>query len=321
MKKIWSFGLAMLDVVTQPVHQWPETGGAEITETTDLVIGGMALNTAATLAKLGRVDVGLIASIGDDVGGRVLKSELQALGVDLQRLSVSENNPTGVAICCVHPGGERSMFLCFGANNELSLKTANLDGLQAGDIFHVGGSMCIEKTSGGYLAAILQKVKEQGLLTSVDTMWDGTGKWWSLLEPCLPYTDILLTNDDEARRYAECENLDDAAGKFMQHGAEMVIIKAGEQGATVYSETWRGHVDILPVESRDATGAGDAFAGGFLLGLAHGWDVRQAALFGSAVGAECVTAYGATTGIKSYAETIAFIHEHNRAGDWNWELD
>jgi len=321
MKKIWSFGIAMLDVVTQPVHRWPETGGAEITDTTDLVIGGMALNTAATIAKLGEADIGLIASIGDDVGGRVLQSELQSLGVDVRRLAIRPTSPTGVAICCVHPGGERSMFLCFGANNELGLETADLDGFHAGDIFHVGGSMCIEKTSGKYLATILQKVKQQGVLTSVDTMWDGTGKWWSLLKPCLPHTDILLTNDDEARRYAECQALDQAAEKFMHHGAKTVIIKAGEKGATIYDQEWSGHIDILPVETRDATGAGDAFAGGLLLGLAHGWNIEQAALFGSAVGAQCVTAYGATTGIKSYAETVDFMRSQDRAGEWNWELN
>jgi len=320
MKKIWSFGIAMLDVVTQPVHKWPETGGAEVTETTDLVIGGMALNTAATLAKLGKVDVGLIAAVGDDVGGRVVRAELETLGVDLSRLTISTTRPTGVAICCVHPGGERSMFLCFGANNELSPQTANLADFEHGDIFHVGGSMCIEKTSGKHLAAILQSVKGQGLLTSVDTMWDGTGKWWSLLEPCLPHTDILLTNDDEARRYAGCEDIDEAARKFLQGGPETVIIKQGERGATVFDDRWSGHVDILEVESRDATGAGDAFAGGLLLGLSYGWDIEQATLFGSAVGAQCVTAYGATTGIKSYEETVRFIQESGRGADWNWEL-
>jgi len=320
MRKIWSFGIAMLDVVTQPVHKWPETGGAEVTDTTDLVIGGMALNTAATIAKLGKVDVGLIAAVGDDVGGRVVRAELESLGVDLSRLTVSSTSPTGVAICCVHPDGERSMFLCFGSNKELNPATANLSDLEEGDIFHVGGSMGIESTSGEHLASILKTVKDQGLRTSVDTLWDGTGKWWSLLEPCLPYTDILLTNDGEARRYAGCDDLDDAAAKFSSHGPGTVIIKMGEKGARVYDEAWSGHVGILEVTTRDATGAGDAFAGGLLLGLAHGWGMEQATVFGSAVGAQCVTAYGATTGIKSYGETVDFIRAQGRAAEWDWEL-
>ncbi|HLV80349.1 MAG TPA: PfkB family carbohydrate kinase, partial [Chthonomonadaceae bacterium] len=85
-------------------------------------------------------------------------------------------------------------------------------------------------------------------------------------------------------------------------------LKLGERGCYIRAaEGTEITLPALPVQAVDALGAGDAFVAGFLAGVARGWDLERCARFANAVGACCVTALGATTGIKSFAETLAFL--------------
>jgi sugar/nucleoside kinase (ribokinase family) len=68
----------------------------------------------------------------------------------------------------------------------------------------------------------------------------------------------------------------------------------------------------LETRVADTTGAGDAFAAGFLTGMAQGWDLPRCGLFGNAVGALCVQEVGATTGVRSMAETVSFAQAQGR---------
>ena len=67
MNKIWCLGIANVDIVTQPITRWPVFGGAVSSDTTELVLGGMALNTAVSIAKIGKVPVGLMSCIAHDI--------------------------------------------------------------------------------------------------------------------------------------------------------------------------------------------------------------------------------------------------------------
>ena len=68
-------------------------------------------------------------------------------------------------------------------------------------------------------------------------------------------------------------------------------------------------IPAFQVETVDALGAGDSFVAGFVAGLSKGWDLHRTARFACAVGAMCVTALGATPGIRSLEETEAFIRQ------------
>ncbi|MCG2768605.1 MAG: PfkB family carbohydrate kinase, partial [Anaerolineae bacterium] len=61
------------------------------------------------------------------------------------------------------------------------------------------------------------------------------------------------------------------------------------------------------VNVMDATGAGDAFAAGFIAGVWQGWSLEETARLANAVGALCVTGLGATGGVRSLPETMAFM--------------
>ncbi len=106
----------------------------------------------------------------------------------------------------------------------------------------------------------------------------------------LQRVDILLVNDEEARQLAGESNLLRAARWIQGQGPRIVVVKKGEHGAILFGEDWIFYVPGYPLEELfDPTGAGDAFAGGFLGYLAKADSVdpahlRRAMVYGSALG-------------------------------------
>ncbi len=111
----------------------------------------------------------------------------------------------------------------------------------------------------------------------------------SLLE-LLRRVRILLVNDEEVRQLADEPNLLKAARWVQERGPEIVIVKKGEHGAILFGDDWIFYVPGYPLEEVfDPTGAGDAFAGGFMGHLARAdsltpADLRRAMVYGSALG-------------------------------------
>lgn len=320
MSKIWTYGISNFDVVTQPVKDWPKPGELVLTDKTEFLPGGPAINTAITLRKLGYSDVGLIARFGSDRAGSILIRELQQVNIDTGLISVSETSPTAVCIVCVHPGGERSFLYSFGGNNELAPGDVDSSRIHSGDIFHLGAAMGTAKSRADLIVPLLTKLQRKEVKITVDTSFDPFGEWWPSLAPCLPYTDILFSNESEAKYLTGFDDPAAAAQKFNQSGAKAVVIKLGSKGAYIYSAEFTGYLDAFPVQALDSTGAGDAFCGGFLFGLERNWPIAQCGIFANAVGGLCVMAFGATTGIKSYQDTVEFIQAYDFTKKWIWRM-
>ena len=109
--------------------------------------------------------------------------------------------------------------------------------------------------------------------------------------------DILMVNDEEARDLAGRDNLLRAARWIRRRGPERVVVKKGEHGAVLYGPDGVFFVPGFPLEAvRDPTGAGDAFAGGFVgyLGSVRSpepGDYRRAMVYGSAMGSFAVESF------------------------------
>jgi len=161
-------------------------------------------------------------------------------------------------------------------------------------------------------AKVLKQAREWGITTSLDTAWDSKGNWMSVLEPCLQHLDIFMPSIEEARMITGKEDPPEIAEFLMSYGIGTVALKMGNRGSYVRTRDWEVSVPIYEVEALDATGAGDAFAAGFLAGVSRGWDHKKAAELANAVGACCTTAMGATAGIKNMQETLAFMNRANR---------
>lgn len=143
-------------------------------------------------------------------------------------------------------------------------------------------------------AKVLDQLAGRPQLTVLDTMnyWiEGARKD---LEQVLRRVDVLIVNDSEARQLAGTPNLVLAARNIQGMGPRTVVIKKGEHGALLFREDGVFSAPALPLEQVfDPTGAGDAFAGGFIGALAREGRtdeaaMRRAVIAGSAVASFCV---------------------------------
>ncbi|HEY8257957.1 MAG TPA: PfkB family carbohydrate kinase [Gemmatimonadales bacterium] len=123
------------------------------------------------------------------------------------------------------------------------------------------------------------------------------GKKPALLD-LLSRVDVLMVNDSEARELSGDWNIHRAGKWILNHGPTRVVIKQGEHGALLISESRTFYVPAYPLENVfDPTGAGDAFAGGFMAYLARTADtsdegLRRAMVYGAAMGSYAVEQFG-----------------------------
>ncbi len=118
------------------------------------------------------------------------------------------------------------------------------------------------------------------------------------LKKTLERVDIFILNDSEARLLSGDPNLVKSARIIRKMGPKTLIIKKGEHGALLFTETGIFAAPAYPLESiYDPTGAGDCFAGGFLGHLSRAEEIneselRKAVLYGSAMASFCVEKFG-----------------------------
>jgi len=114
------------------------------------------------------------------------------------------------------------------------------------------------------------------------------------LSETLKVMDVLVVNESEARLLAHEPNLIKAAKRIIGMGPRIVIVKKGEHGALLVTEETIFSAPAYPLENLyDPTGAGDAFAGGFVGWLARTDDLspenlKRAVIYGSALASFCV---------------------------------
>ena len=282
----------VLVVLDQPIRPDTDTP-ASIRQ----VPGGSAANTAAWLAALGQ-HVAFAGAVGAEDVVRVAAS---LPGVEARLVATPE--PTGSIVVLVQ-GEHRSMLTSRGANAELDLSAIDLDGF---DVLHLTGHPLLQSSDGGAaFTALIARAKAAGLVVSLDPgsagfLADfGAGRFLAAVAG----VDVLLPSLDEATL------LTDAAlhGATALNGAplhdamvlllpfETVVLKLGRHGAYVKArdgdEFLLQDVPAARTTIVDPTGAGDAFAAGFLAAWMVDRDAVAAARAASAVAARAVASAG-----------------------------
>ena len=149
----------------------------------------------------------------------------------------------------------------------------------------------------GLQLGVLDQVTEPALV-ACDTMNYWISSKRELVLELLRHIDILMVNDTEARELSSDWNIYRAAHWILQRGPKRVVIKQGEHGALLVDPDATFKVPAYPLqEVFDPTGAGDAFAGGFMGYLARSGDrstaaLRRAMVYGAAMGSFAVEAFG-----------------------------
>ena len=213
--------------------------------------------------------------------------------------------PTSATVVLVDRDGERSFLHLPGANGRLSSEELEPDGVFGGRALHVAGALVMSALDGAPTAGLLAEARRRGIHTSLDTVYDATGRW-ARVEPCLPHLDLLTVSLAEAQGISGEREPASATAWFRDRGVAEVALKLGSDGCYVAGAEFEGELPAFPVRAIDGTGAGDAFVAGVLYGRLAGWPLVDAARLGNAAGALATTAVGATEGLLDLDGTLAF---------------
>jgi sugar/nucleoside kinase (ribokinase family) len=300
-------GILVADIVGRPLRAIPDPGKLVLVDEMSLHTGGCATNTATALGRLG-LPVEVIGKVGLDSLGDFVLNALAERSIGCGGITRDKEVGTSATMVMVSPDGERRFVHYIGANARLTLEDIDLAMVKAGSILHVGGSLVLPGIDGQPTAELLRHARLAGVTTFLDTVWDDTGRWMEILSPCLPYIDYFVPSLPEGQALTGLDDPTEVAHSLLQRGVKTVGLKMGVDGCLVMSDN--GQVFRLPafqVDVVDATGAGDAFAAGFIAGVWHGWSMEQTARFANAVGALCVTGLGASGGVRTLSETLLFM--------------
>jgi sugar/nucleoside kinase (ribokinase family) len=306
-KPIICLGILVADIVGRPLRAVPDLGKLVLVDEMSLHTGGCAINTATALARLG-LPVEVIGKVGLDSFGDFVLNALAERNIGTRGITRDKEVGTSATMVMVAPDGERRFVHYIGANACLTLEDIDLTMVEAGSILHVAGSLVMPGIDGQPTAALLLHARAAGVTTFLDTVWDDTGRWMDVLAPCLPHVDYFVPSLPEGQALTGLDDPTEVARALLERGVRTVGLKMGVDGCLVMSG--EGQVIRIPaflVDVVDATGAGDAFAAGFIAGVWHGWPMEQTARFANAVGALCVTGLSASGGVRSLSETLLFM--------------
>jgi sugar/nucleoside kinase (ribokinase family) len=296
-------GILVADAIARPVDDVPPRGALELVDEISLHGGGCALNTASALVRLG-LEATVVGKVGADPFGDFILQLLDERGVDPRGVLQDSAVSTSATVVLVDSVGERTFLHLPGANGQLRQEELDEDALFSGRALHVAGALVMPELDGSPTAGVLEEARARGLTTSLDTVWDATGRWDRLL-PSLPHLDLFVPSLAEGSAISAQPDAESAATWFRERGVGTVALKLGAEGCFVASEEFEGFVAAPAVEAIDGTGAGDAFAAGLLFGHLAGWPLERSAALANAAGALAATAVGAVEGVRGLEETLA----------------
>ena len=162
-------------------------------------------------------------------------------------------------------------------------------------------------------------------LVAADTMNYWIERTRGALERVLARLDVLLVNDEEAIQLAGDDDLENAVARIRDMGPAVVVVKRADDGSVVFGDDWAFECPAWPVRDViDPTGAGDAFAGGFLGHLEHtgSFDregMCRAAAYGSAMGSYAVEAFSVDRFRALEASAVVRrVHSLQELGGSSW---
>lgn len=295
MAAVVVFGNVTLDVICQTVDEVPRYDSLSFDQV-NVSPGGCGSNVAIGLAALG-TPVALVARTGEDDTAGLLRRYWERLGIGLDYLRSTPQYSTGVSIGLVDSQQQPRFVHTPGANKSLTARDLDpqqyiRDGARS---LHVAGYFVLHGILNPEFAQGLGQARQAGLETSLDVV-----RTWTMSDPqplweCLPALDYFFCNAQEAAILTGCEEPQSAAQDFHCRGAHRVVIKLGEQGCWLDSPDFQGKIETQPVTVLDTTGAGDAFAAGFLAARAAGAGEVEACQAGNAAGRRVVQELGAVT--------------------------
>jgi sugar/nucleoside kinase (ribokinase family) len=270
------------------------------------ISGGSAANTTVGVASLG-ARAAFVGKIKDDELGRVFAHDIRAAGVAFETPPASAGPSTARCYILVTPDGERTMNTFLGAAQDLHPNDIDADLIAAAEITYLEGYLWDPPRAKEAFLKAASIAHGAGRLVAL-TLSDAfcvdryRGEFLDLIRK--KTVDLIFANERELHSLYETADFESAVNA-LRADVGLGVVTRSEKGCLVVTREETDAVHALPVERVvDATGAGDLFAAGFLVGLSRGNDYRDAARLGVLAAAEVIQHLGARpeTSLKDLAE-------------------
>ena len=257
MNRVCVLGSMNMDLVVK-VNDIPRVGETILSKSFEKIAGGKGANQAVAAKRCG-AEVAMIAKIGKDENGEILKDKLKEDNIDVKYVFEDKNESTGMAFIMVNENGNNSIIVVAGSNMTINKEEieVSLEKIKESDIliaqFETSEEMTLEA---------FKKAKEFGKVTILNP---APAK--KINEELLKVTDIIVPNETEVEVLTgiTIEILEDAnkAGQvFLEKGVKFVVITLGDKGAVIIGKDFCELVPAYKVNAIDTTAAGDSFIGG-----------------------------------------------------------
>jgi len=287
--------------------------GEAVVKSSKSTPGGSAANTIYGLAKLG-VKTGFTGVVGDDAEGKTSLNDFQKVGVDVSQIKVKPRAKTGAVLCLSDSLSRRSLYVIPGANNLLTIKDLDLDYINQAKILHI--SSFADDRQFKVSMEVIDRL-DSSIKVSFAPGALYAAKGLKALAPMLTRTYILFINQNEIRQLTG-DDVISGTESCLNQGCHIVAVTLGK-GAELEIGKGSGHkivtatcyirdadneyvIESQPKYRKDTTGAGDAFATGFLYGLLNGKGFEECGRLGGLVAQFSITKMGARQGLPTLAE-------------------
>jgi sugar/nucleoside kinase (ribokinase family) len=255
--------------------------------------GGSAGNTMACFASLGGKGA-YIGKVADGELGNHFVNSLKDMGVTYETSRLKHGPSTGRCMIFVTPDGERTMNTYLGAAVELTPDDIDPDFVAKAKVLYLEGYLYDPPQAMEAFVKASRAAHEAGRRVAL-----------SLSDPfCVDrhreafknlvsmHVDILFANEDEIKSLYETDDLEEAMNQVKTQCA-LVAITRGEKGSIIIKNGQKTEVSAEEnVELIDSTGAGDAYAAGFLYGFTENMDIETCGRLGSVAAAEVISQMG-----------------------------
>lgn len=255
--------------------------------------GGSAANTCAVAAMLG-AKVAYLGKVADDTLGAAFRHDIGAVGVHFPSTPLVGGAPTARCLIMVTPDGQRTMNTYLGAC--ITFGEADIDEALVAD--------CAVTYLEGYLfdppaaqaafrraAAAAHAAGRQVALSLSDSFCVDRHRA-AFRDLVAGHVDILFANESEICALYERNEFEQAA-KAARQDVALAALTRSEAGSLVLRGAETVEIAAVPTTLVDSTGAGDAYAAGFLAGLTAGLPLARCGHQGSVAAAEVISHFGA----------------------------
>ena len=255
--------------------------------------GGSAGNTIAGIAMLGG-KTAYIGKVADDQLGAIFTHDIRAAGVTYDTPALTGGLPTARSLIFVTPDAQRTMQTFLGACTQLGPEDINMDHISASKVVYMEGYLWDLPRAKQAMLDAAKRAKASGVKVSL-TLSDSfcVARFRDeFLELTEKYVDILFANESEILSLYQTTEFDAALQQVRKH-CEIAALTRSEKGSVVVHGDHVHVIDAVKgVTVVDTTGAGDAYAAGFLHAYTQGRDLKTAGTLGGAMAAQVISQYG-----------------------------